>query len=447
VSVLAAAVTLADLCGTSPEPAPSPDPADSAAYTAVGDDARATGDLRTAAIAYREAMALDPANRRATAGLAALCHGNDDDDRGALLDAIARYRAGEHVAAAAALSEIVRRGGTSSAGAGAGTSTGAHFFLGLIALVRHDTGTAIRELELARADPDYRALAESLLRLAHRDGAIAVALLVEPELDTNPQLLPDTPPSGAITGAPAADEDLLTVATIVGRPAPWLAVRNAVTWRDQRRLSTLNFLAEDLEIAAELAGGAHRVVIRYDLADDVAGGANYLVANRASVAYRHDGSTVAPVASYALRRRDFLQSTEQSFTGWVHTADAGAVVQLGAGIELDARATLRRELTADTSFANLAAGIRLALRTRSTARVRLIASTAGGFASYDTAQPNGQLRRDVPLEASADLEVDLGDHVIAVAGASVAHNASSIEDFRYNQLIARCGLVVAWGGL
>src|SRR5258706_8520550 len=73
VSLLAAAIALTGLCGAAPEPAPTPDPADSAAYTAVGDEAVATGDTRTAAIAYRAAIALDPTNARAKAALAALC--------------------------------------------------------------------------------------------------------------------------------------------------------------------------------------------------------------------------------------------------------------------------------------------------------------------------------------------------------------------------------------
>jgi tetratricopeptide (TPR) repeat protein len=431
---------LAELCGAPHDPTLTRDPDDSAAYTAVGDDAREAGDLPTAVIAYRKAIALDPANRRATAGLAALC-GDAIDDRAPLLEAIARYRAGDPAAAGAALSEIARAGGASSAAAGA------HFFLGLIALERHDTRAAIQELELARADPDYRALAAALLRLAHRDGALAVVLLVEPELDTNPQLVPDTPPLGAAAGAPATDEDLLTIATVTARPAPWLAVRDALTWRNQNQLSARDFLANDLEIATELAAGPHRAAIRYDLDYDLLGGARYLVANRATVAYRHDGGTVEPVASYSVQRRDYLRDTEQAFTGWVHTANAGAIVHFGAGIDVDARATLNRELTLDPSFANLAGGVHLVLRTRSTAPVRLIASAASGYAGYDAAQPDGQLRRDLRLEASADVEVDVADHVIAVAGAAVAHNESSIEDFRYNQLVARCGLVVAWGGL
>ena len=440
VSVLAAVAVLAELCGAPPDPALARDPDDSAAYVAVGDDARVAGDLPTAATAYRKAIALDPANQRATAGLVAVC-GDTNDDGAPLLDAIARFRAGDHAAAGRALSEIVRGQSSSS------TTAGAHFFLGLIALEQHDTGAAVRELELAYADPEYRALAATLLRLAHRDGALAVALLVEPEIDTNPQLVPDTPPSGAMIGAPTLDEDLLTVATITARPAPWLAVRDALTWRNQHQLSALDFLANDLELATELAGGRHRAVIRYDLDYDLLGGARYLVANRATVAYRRDGGTVEPVASYSLRRRDYLRDAEQSFTGWVHAANAGAILHLGAGIDLDARATLSRELTLDPSFANLAGGLRLALRTRSSASLRLTASAAAGYARYDAVQPDGQLRRDVPLEASADVEIDLADHVIAVAGATVAHNESSIEDFRHDQLIARAGLVIAWGGL
>ncbi|TMQ06229.1 MAG: hypothetical protein E6J90_46945 [Deltaproteobacteria bacterium] len=439
MSVLAAAVVLADLCAARPAPAAARDSADGAAYTAVGDDARTAGDLRTAVIAYHQALALDPDNPRAAAGLAAVCGDASGDDRAALLAAIARYRAGDHAAAGAALSDIVRSGASPA-------SAGAHFFLGLIALEHHDTAAAVRELEIARGDPEYRTLAAALLRLAHRDGAIAVALLVEPELDTNPQLLPDTPPAGAVTGAPATDEDLLTVATVAGRPAPWLAVRNTLTWRNQRRLSALDFVADDLEIAGELADGRHRAAIRYDLDYDLLDGAPYLVAHRGAIAYRLDG-VVAPVVSYSLRRRDYLRDTEQAFTGWVHTGDAGAVLQLGAGIELDARATLAREIAADASFANVSAGLRATLRTRSTAPVRLIAGASGGYARYDLAQPDGALRSDLALAASADVEIDLGDHVVAVAGAAVARNQSTIEDFRYAKLIARCGLVVAWGGL
>ena len=438
MNLLAAAVALTDLCGAAPEPAGTPDPVDSAAYAVVGDEALAADDTRTAAIAYRNAVALDPTNAHAQAALAALCDARPDDDA-ALLDAIARYRAGERAAAGAAFSAIVAAGGDSAAGA--------HFFLGLLALDRHDAGTARRELRLAHDDPAYRELARSLLRLAHRDGTLAVALVVEPELDTNPQLLPDTPPVGALTGAPQVDEDLLMAATITARPWPWLAVRNVLAWRSQRRLSALDFIGENAQVMAELASSRDRVTLRYDLDYDLLDGARYLVANRAGVAYRHDETGVAIVARYAARRRDFARATELAFTGWVHALDAGAVVQLGRGLELDARLTGGRELTADPSYANVSGGVVLALRTRPTSPIRLAVTASTGYARYDSSEPDGQLRRDVPLTAGADLEIDLGDHVIAVASANAARNTSSIEDFRYAKLVVRCGLVLAFGGL
>ncbi|HEX2685882.1 MAG TPA: hypothetical protein VHN14_04660, partial [Kofleriaceae bacterium] len=301
--LLAAAAALADLCAAAPEPAAARDPADSAAYTTIGDDAVAGGDARTAMIAYQKAIALDPDNARAKTALAALCRDAADSGEGsegaALLDAITRYRAGEHAAASAALREI--------AGSRGEAAPGAHFFLGLIALDKHDTGTAIRELEQAREDPDYRALATSLLRLAHRDGALAISLLVEPELDTNPQLLPGTPPSGAVTGAPSVDEDLLTAATITARPWSWLAVHNAIAWRNQRRLSPLDFVSDTLRVTAELAGHRDRVAIRYDFDYDLLDGTRYLLAHRAGASYRREWPRLALVASYSLRRRDFAR--------------------------------------------------------------------------------------------------------------------------------------------
>jgi hypothetical protein len=410
------------------------------ARTAVGDEALATGDPRTAAIAYRNAVALDlptatPGRRWPRCAM----HGPPPRTTSPRCSKRSHTTVPGTTRPRAPRSAALVAGGT--------PAPGAHFFLGVIALEHHDTAAAIRELGLARSDPAYRELARSLLRLAHRDGALAIALLVEPELDTNPQLLPETPPAGAVSGAPEADEDLLTAATITARPWRWLALRDVLAWRDQRQLSALDFIGENAQVAAELARGRDRVTLRYDLDYDLLGGARYLVAHRAGLEYRHEASRVAIVASYAVRRRDFARATELPFSGWVHAVAAGAVVHLGRGLELDARLVAGRELTSDRSFANLSGGAQLALRTRGASPVRLAVSASGGYARYDSPQPDGLLRRDVPLEAGADLEIDLGDHVIAVAGASVARNTSSIEDFRYAKLVARCGLVLAFGAL
>jgi hypothetical protein len=439
VSSLSVVVALAELCASAPGPAPARDPLDSAAYADVGDEARAASDTRTAVIAYRKAIALDPDNARARSALSAVCKDAASDDDAALLAAIARYRRGERSEARAALAAVAGARGTSEAGA--------HFFLGLIALEDHDARTAIRELELARGDPELRELATSLLRLARRDGALSATVLVAPEIDTNPQLLPDTPPLGALTGPPEIDVDLLTAATITARPWRWLAIRNALTWRNQRRRSELDFVGENLQVVAELTRRRDRLAVQYDVDVDWLGGARYLMAHRAGAAYRREGPRLDAVASYAVRRRDYARDSELSFDGWVHAADAGAVVALRRGLELDARLTAGRELTADRSFANVSGGVRLAVRTRPTLPVRLRAVAATGYARYDRAQPDGLLRRDGTVEIASDVEIDLGDHVIAVGGASVTRSASSVEDFRYAKLVVRAGLVVALGAL
>src|SRR5262249_6511680 len=145
-------------------------------------------------------------------------------------------------------------------------------------------------------------------------------------------------------------------ATITIRPWPWLAVRNVLAWRSQRTLSALDFLGETAVLAGELVTGRERATLRYELDHDWLAGAAYLLVNRADIAYRHEGEAVAIVASYGVQRRDFAQTSQQPFTGWVHASDVGVVFHLGAGTDVEARLTAGRESTVDRSFANLSAG-------------------------------------------------------------------------------------------
>ena len=440
--LLAAPVVIADLCGSAPIEVTRRDPAESATYGDVGDEARALGDARTAAIAYRSALALDPANTHARDALAALCVIGDADATAAandaLLDAIAAYRAGELDVAVARFAAIAARGGASAAGA--------HFFLGLVALRRHQGGGAVAELEAARHDPAYATLASSMLRLAHRDGAFSAIVVAENEVDTNPQLLPDTPPSGATSGSRQADDNLLLLATVAARPWRWLSVRDVVSWRKQVTLTSLDFLAETAQLGLELGEGNDHLAIRYDLDDDLLYGRGYLIASRGTVAIHHDLAAVTLGASYALRRRDYQQVAEAPFNGWVHAADASALVHLAPRIDVEARVFGWRELAADPVFANLTGGLQLATHALLGGRTRLAATATAWSSRYDAAEPDGTLREDVHGEASMDVEVDLGDHVFAVGGASVLGNRSTVEDFRYSKLVVRCGIAIAFGG-
>lgn len=436
--VLVAAAAISELCNVA-SPAQPRDPAESATYTEVGDEASAAGDPSIAIVAYRKAVALDPTNQRAAEALAVLCKATPvADEAETLLAAIARYRKGDRDGARAEL--------TALAGRQSETAAGAHFFLGLIALELHDRRTAERELALARRDPEYADLAFDLLRLARRDGAIAGMVLLLPELDTNPQQLPDTPPMDSTTGPRQSDADMLLAGSLTLRPWPWLALRNNLAWREQLVLDDLDFLGENPQVAVEGVRGADRGGIRYDFNYDLLHRTAYLFAHRVTASYRRELGDVAATASYSARHRDYVQPAQAPFTGWVHAADVGATVRFGQRVELDARAIGWREITVDPVFASIAGGGQLAVRARPVSRLRVTAQTSLWFARYDEPEPDGKLRRDRHVDGSVDVEIDLGDHVIALAGASVARNGSSIEDFRYWKLTARCGLAFALGG-
>ena len=438
IAILAAAI--AELCGPAPAPSEPPDPADAARYVEVGDEARAAGDTRVAAVAYRSALARDPENAAARTALDALCRAGSlvTDDGGELLAAIAVYRSGELDAAEATLAQIAARGGPFAAGA--------HFFLGAIALRRHEGGLAVDELERAARDPLYAGPAATLLPLAHRDGMFALVALVEPELDTNPALLPDTPPAGSMLQKPQIDDDLLLAATITARPTRWVYARDQVLFRKQHNESELDFFGETATAGVETPQGRTRFGLRYDFDYDLLDGLAYLYAHRVTATALHDFGGVALVASYALRRRDYQDSTQSPFTGWVQTGDAGAIVHVTTSLDLDARATLVREHTEDPAFSDLALGAIVAAHARLAPGIRLSAMGAGWYAFYDGSEPDGSERRDLHGEASGDLELDLGNHALATVGAGLIGNSSTIADFRYYKLVVRCGLAFAIGG-
>ena len=434
---LALSVALADVCARVPTGAG--DVGDVATYVAVGDAARAQGDLRVAALAYAKALDADPGDEHAGAALDELCR--DERNRAAaesLLSAIARFQAGDYVAARAQLTRLATTGGPLAAGA--------HLFLGLIELAAHQHDEAIADLELAERDPIYAVAAAAPLRLAHRDGALALLALAAQEVDTNPELLPDTPPAGATTGPPQTDGDLLLAGTLTARPTPWLYVRDELSWRKQYTLTQFDFLSEAAEAGTELGLGSHRFALAYVFGYDALAGAPYLITSGVTAAYRLQGPRADLVASWTLRRRDYQQNADDGFTGWVTSIDAGAVVHATPRLDLEARAVATREDTDDPTFADYAAGVRLGVRARIGTRLRLFALGTAWYATYDAADPGDTARYDWHGELGVDAEYDLGDYMLATCAGQVIGNTSTVADFVYHKLVARCGLAFAWGG-
>ncbi len=436
IPLLVAAI--ADLCTPIPRGVTPPDATAANAYADVGDDARTAGDPRIAATAYRKALVEDPTNARARAALDELCKADRETRADAtMLAAIAAYQRGDLDGARIQFEALAAEGPTSAA---------AHLFLGLIALAEHDGGRAKDDLELALADPRYAVTARALLRQARRDGRLAVLLLVAQEYDTNPQLLPDTPPAGAMTGPPRADADLLATSTVTWRPTSWSYLRDVLAWREQYDLSSLDFFSNAVEGGVELQRGADHFGLGYAFDYELLAASPYAIANGATLAYRHDYQNVAFVMSYGLRRRDFEQSAEAGFTGWVASADAGIIVHATPRVDLEARALGVREFTADPTFSDYAGGARVAARLRIGSQARVSALATGWYATYDAPQPDGTQRDDLHGELGVDAEYDLTDHMLVTCAAQAISNGSTVVDFVYARFVARCGLAVAWAG-
>lgn len=415
---------IADLC--TPVVPLAPDAAEAAEYARTGDDANASGDVRIAIVAYRKAAALGDA--QAAAEVRELCAGETEPT---LDDGIALLRRGELDKADAIFAAL--------------DTPGSHFFRAAIALRRHEGREAAALLVVAQRDPAYAAASRTLLRLARRTGRFEALVFVGGEVDTNPQLLPDTPPTGDVT-TPATDANGQLAATTVARPWQWLALRNSLVWRKQATLSELDFVGDTASLGIENDRGPDHIVIRYDLDYDVLGGQRYLVAHRGTLGYRHDLDGWDLGASYAFRARDFQRASEETFDGDVHAAEVTSTAHLRPELDLDGKLFGWRELTQDPLFTNWTFGAQLGVRMRPRDRVRFEASLGSWYGTYDGPDPNGDLRRDSHTDANGELEVDLADHVLALAAITATVNRSTIVDFDYWKLVARVGLAFAFGG-
>jgi len=415
---------IADLC--TPVVPSAPDAAEAAEYARTADDARTAGDTRIALVAYRKAAELG--DEHAVVAIRELCA------LGSALtldDAVALFKRGELDKADAILATL--------------DTPGASFFRGAIALRRHDGTHAEAYLRVAERDPAYAGASQTLLRIARRTGKLEGVAFIGGEVDTNPHLLPDTPPTGD-TATPATDGNGQLAVTTAARPWAWLALRDALVWRKQATQSDLDYLGNTASLAVEDDRGPDHVVIRYDFDDDVLGGEMYLIAHRATLGYRRDLAGWDVGASYSFRVRDFQRATEATFDGDVHSAEVTSTVHASPTLDVDSKMFGWRETTEDPLFTNWTVGAQLGVRVRPRDRVR-IGATLGSWAGfYDGLDPNGDARHDYHADASGEVELDLDDNVLALAAVTAMVNRSTIADFDYWKLVARIGLAFAIGG-
>jgi hypothetical protein len=435
VIALPVLAAVAELCAAPASAPVAGTPAEAAAYVAVAESERAAGQLATAVVALRRALAIEPQNPRARAALAELCAGDRGGPASPLQRGIDAYLDGDDDRARRELGLALAGGDPDVAGA--------RFFLGMLALRAHDHGAALDELERAAADPRYAGPAAEMRRLAARDGLIALLAAFEVEADTNVELLPETPPSMSTLGPPVADVSSLVLAAVAAHPLPWLTLDDAFSWRAQARLTQFDLVENRAGARVEWRRGRHDFQLGAGLDYDAVGGETYLIAGGGRLGYGGALTrSLALDASYALRWRDF--ATQDSFSGWQQQARIG-VAWHSPRVEVSAALLGVRDGAADPIYADLGGGLEVGARWRPLFGVRLAARVTFLGLRFDAAEPDGPLREDARLSGGLDAEVDLGDHFLALAGVELTSNSSTVEDFRYTQAVAHVGLAASFG--
>ena len=414
-AALAVAALVVELC-VAPPPTATRSRAEATAYVAVGDAERTSGHAVTAAVAYRAALAHDPTNAPARAGLDAVCATESLSPAMALLAAIDRYHAGDLPGARSRL-EVAAQGPAELA-------AGAHFFLGMIAVRSGQRQLALAELAHAAAEPSYATAALEMRRLVRRQGPVVLSLLVAPEWDSNVGLLADNPATG---NEVAADGDLMSALAVTVRSGRVLSLAANALVRKRFRLTDHDLMSA--RGAASLEQGKVQVVLGGGA--DVVGGEAYGGVVSGSVT-----AHLGPLdARYELRRRLYWADDAADYTGWIHGAVLVARGRPATGLELSVEVLGERELTRADALDAWAVGGTLGAAWRPLAGLRLGISADARGAFYDDGQ-----RRDLRYGGELEAELDVSDHLSLVAALEVLRQESTFVDSRYLKVVARAGV-------
>jgi hypothetical protein len=401
-------------------------------------------------VAFRKALAFDRAQAAARSRLSELCAQatNEATD----VETIATPSAASPATLMSAGLDHYRRGDwkrahTLLAGAAAGedpvTAAGAELFLGLIAHREGRTNDALAAFDRASSWPEHRPVALSMRRLAARSRRVALSLLLQPEYDTNPRLLPQHPPDPDSIDRPRPDTDLLMLGSLDVRLLPSLALRETTFWRRQNTERAFDLAGSITQLAWHGHRGSHEGEARYGFEPLWMAGAAYSRAHQISIAYQYlPTGRYAVGARYGLRRRDYLIDSAAPFTGFVQSGALEGSWDLNetgmAAVALAAEAT--RESTESSELTHRAAGGRLTLSWRATT-VHMLAHTRALAAAYDAPNALGQRRRDLRAETGLDAQIDLHERIAVTAGFDAHFNRSTLAEFGYRKWVMRLGLI------
>jgi tetratricopeptide (TPR) repeat protein len=464
-ALLALAVAAVDPCAAV-EPAGVADPAAAAAYREVAEEEGARGNLDAAIVAYRAALARDPADERSRESLGRLCAarraGEDPLQRGlalmdagdwrgavqafrearaatpspstALLQGICHYELGEDAEATERFRE---------AEAHAPHREEARFYLGLLAL-RAGAGSAASTLfESARGNAALERAAADLARLARQEGRFVVSLLAESGWDSNVNLAPTGEPS--LT--PESDGVWALSGSALFRPrgarGPYL--RAAGLLHQPLQLDAYDVSGIDLAAGWQLTGHRRQLVAEYDFGSRRFGGEPYVTFHRLLSSGWLRAGRVLLGGTYLTRFESYAAGWAP-FDGVVQRGEVRAAVSPRRGLGVAVAYGLTRDRTDASVLRYVEHGPRAELRLSGGRRWRIGLDAAVSVRSYDEYDPTLQVtRRDTYLDATAWAEIDVAPGWaarLALDARRVTSNAPALE---YDKLVPSIGLAYLRG--
>jgi len=439
--------------------AATPDPAAAALYRQAGDEERSAGSQVTAAVAYRTAASLDPADAISRGALQELC-ARPVAREGPFEEGLRQMEARAWGAAAASFSQARRDRGDPSAALLEGICDYqlgddaraepllrlaearpehqelARFYLGLIAL---RAGAATRAAALfaqASSNTVLGVLAADLSRLARQDARLVVTLAAQAGYDSNVTLVP--------SGSTGQGDGLLALAgTVLYRPTgpsgPYL--RGSGQLRHQLQLGAYDAAGVEAAAGWQFLRDGSGLLGEYAYAYATYGGSPYLSANRLTGAGWTTAGGLTWSARYAAQLEDYRSATLAGFAGLLHHAELRAALPIGAGGWVGVGWGLSRDAAQLGITSYTEQGPRLDLRLLVSPRLWIGAVAGIAWRGYDAVDATiGVTRSDRTLAGSALVEYDLGSGWMARASLEGRAATSNAPAFEYDKLVPMLGI-------
>lgn len=439
-----------------PPPAHAPDPAAASAYVEVG-EAELGHD--SAAIAFREALRLDPANARARRGLLLAC-----SSRGARFDRARALMDGGEPGKAAALFEQVREeeGPSPSvsllegiclyetgedararellleAAAQPSLADSARFYLGLIALREGNEDLADRELSRVGEASGLREDARDLRAATRVGGRLSLTATADSGFDSNVTLAPSGVPGG---GDGVGGLSGTAVARPFGQSGPF--ARASGLYRAQFQLHEYDLGAFGAGVGWQLGHWVRHLTAEYAYDYVALGASPYLSANRLSARARWTAGAIALRGGYSLRFEKFRTPTTAPFSGTLHLGEAWLVA---GPLEIGYEAA--RDLTAQAETTFFEHGPQALLRLAPSERTRAVLGADVLFRAYDAVDPalsSREPRSDTFVDLSALVEYDLSDRWSGRLTLGGRQAFSNIGSLAYLRITGALGVAYSLG--